>query len=62
MEILFTLCTIVILLSITTFIVGLCIRSSSNEKYKKIGLQMILYSTIAFVIGFGTCYAAVIAN
>ncbi len=62
MEIIFTLCIIVTLVSLITFMIGFFIQFSNNEKSKKIGLKMILYSTIAFVIGFGTCYAAVIMN
>lgn len=45
----------VVFISIITFIIGVAMQFS--EKNKKFGLQMILYSMIAFVIGFGTCFA-----
>jgi hypothetical protein len=51
---------IVALISVITFIVGFFMQFS--EKKKKLGLQMILYSVIAFVIGFGTCVATLNLN
>ncbi len=47
--------TLVAFVSVITFFIGVFMQLS--EKYKKLGLQMILYSVIAFVIGFGTCFA-----
>lgn len=49
------LCGMVAFISVITFIAGIFMQFS--EKNKKVGLQMILYSIIAFVIGFGTCFA-----
>ncbi len=50
------LCGMVAFASFITFIIGILMQFS--EKNKKFGLQMILYSIIAFVIGFGTCFAS----
>jgi hypothetical protein len=55
MGIIWILCGMVVFISIITFIIGVAMQFS--EKNKKFGLQMILYSMIAFVIGFGTCFA-----
>lgn len=55
MGIIWTLCGIVVFVSVITFMFGIFMQFS--EKNKKFGLQMILYSIIAFVIGFGTCFA-----
>jgi hypothetical protein len=60
MEIIWMLCGMVALISVITFIVGVFMQFS--EKNKKLGLQMILYSVIAFVIGFGTCFATFTLN
>jgi len=51
---------IVALISVITFIIGVLMQFS--EKNKKLGLQMILYSMVAFVIGFGTCFATLTLN
>lgn len=55
MEIISILCGLVAFVSFFTFLVGIGMQFS--EKNKKFGLQMILYSIVAFVIGFGTCFA-----
>jgi hypothetical protein len=55
MGIIAILCGMVAFISFITFIVGILMQFS--EKNRKYGLQMILYSIIAFVIGFGTCVA-----
>lgn len=55
MGIIWILCGMLALVSVFTFIIGIFMQFS--EKNKKFGLQMILYSMIAFVIGFGTCFA-----
>ena len=62
METIFVLCGIVALISIVPFMIGIFMQFSKDEKTKKLGLQMILYSTVAFVIGFGTCYATLVLN
>ncbi|WP_185963927.1 hypothetical protein [Flavobacterium restrictum] len=49
------LCGMVVFISAITFLVGIFMQFS--EESKKLGLKMILYSVIAFVIGFGTCIA-----
>lgn len=46
---------IVAAISIITFIIGLFMQFFDKYKYK--GLQLLLYSMVAFVIGFGTCVA-----
>lgn len=46
---------LVALISVITFIIGVLMQFS--DKYKQQGLQMLLYSIVAFVIGFGTCVA-----
>lgn len=55
MGIIWILCGMAAFISFFTFIIGIAMQFS--EKNKKFGLQMILYSIIAFVIGFGTCFA-----
>ena len=50
------LCGMVAFISAITFLVGIFMQFS--EESKKLGLKLILYSVIAFVIGFGTCFAS----
>jgi hypothetical protein len=56
MGIIAILCGMVAFVSFLTFVAGIIMQFS--EKNRKLGLQMILYSVIAFVIGFGTCFAS----
>jgi len=60
MQFIWIICGIVALISVITFIIGVFMQFS--EKNKKLGLQMILYSMVAFVIGFGTCFATLTLN
>ena len=55
MDLLCTLSGIIALISIVFLIIGLLMLFS--EEKRKLALQIILYSIIAFVIGFGTCFA-----
>jgi multisubunit Na+/H+ antiporter MnhC subunit len=57
MGIIWVLCGMVVFISVITLLVGIFMQFSNNKDNKKRGLQMILYSVIAFVIGFGTCFA-----
>mgnify|MGYP003502892623 FL=1 len=51
---------VVALISVITFIIGVLMQFS--DKFKLQGLQMLLYSIVAFVIGFGTCVATLSLN
>ena len=47
----------VIFISTLIFIIGFLMIFS--EEKRKLGLKMLLYSVIAFMIGFGACVASV---
>lgn len=47
---------IIALLSVVAFFIGI-LRLIFIQDDKKLSLKVILYSVIAFVIGFGTCAA-----
>ena len=51
---------VVALISVITFIIGVLMQFS--DKFKLQGLQLLLYSIVAFVIGFGTCVATLSLN
>ncbi|HKX85402.1 MAG TPA: hypothetical protein VJL37_01930 [Flavobacterium sp.] len=44
------------LISIPLFVIGL-IMIIASQKSRKIGIKLLIGSVIAFVIGFGTCFA-----
>jgi len=45
-----------VILSPIAFITGLIIIASSRD-YRKLGIKIVIGSVIAFIIGFGTCFA-----
>ena len=47
---------LIALLSVVAFLIGI-LRLIFIQDDKKVSLKIILYSVIAFVIGFGTCAA-----
>jgi hypothetical protein len=59
MEVLFTIISFVLIMSAIIFIGSLIfLIFSKSESNKKLATKLIIYSTIAFVIGFGTCFGA----
>lgn len=51
---LITLIALVMLASIIAFIIGL-FKILFNSKEKALGIKLITYSVIVFIIGFGSC-------
>ena len=60
MDNLFFIISFILLISVVVFIVGLImIISYKTEETKKIATKMIIYSVIAFIIGFGSCFGLI---
>lgn len=60
MNFLCILSAIIAFISVISLIVGFLM--SFYQDKRKLALQIILYSVIAFVIGFGTCFATFTLN
>lgn len=54
----FFLLVLLIPISFVLFIIGLILSFQKSEKEKKEGIQMMLYSSIVFVIGTSVCFLA----
>lgn len=60
MEILFIIISFILFSSVIVFIVGLIMLiGHKTEESKKLATKMMIYSTISFIIGFGTCFGAI---
>ncbi len=44
------------IISVIAFLIGL-FKVIFQKEDKEYGIKLLIYSTIAFIVGFGTCYA-----
>lgn len=52
------LMALVVLISVITFLFGL-FKVIFQKDDKEFGIKLLIYSTIAFIVGFGTCAVAI---
>jgi hypothetical protein len=59
METLFSIISLLLIASVIVFIGAIILLIvSKSETNKKLATKLIIYATIAFVVGFGTCFGA----